>query len=170
MIFIFSRNNNQNCLFCSYILLLASPLFTLFLFVLYVVVWLLLSQISRPWQNPNGTDNCNKVWSRDFQSWSPDEQTCLFFLGLDFSVVMVLKWWTMLTVIPNHKNPKFMKGIKKQYVFGNFGSLADDWIIIFTHLSKWLPVTGERTSTFGQPCFLLSSFLFLNLHYSLFEF
>ena len=60
------------------------------------------------------------AWSGDFQNLSPDQQTCCLCLILEFSVSMALKWWTMLTAIPNHENPRFMKGIKRQYVFGNF--------------------------------------------------
>ena len=53
-----------------------------------------------------------------------------------------------------------------QYAFGNFGSPADDRIVIFTCPSNLLPVSGEWTSTFGQPwtlsriCITTSSTIF----------
>ena len=71
-------------------------------------------------------------------------------LVLDFSGIMTLKWQMTLSAIPNYKNPKFTKGIKRQYVFWNFGSLVDAWIVIFTRPSRFLPALGEQMNIFDQ--------------------
>ena len=64
---------------------------------------------------------------------------------------MALKWQMALTAVPNHKSPKFTKGIKRQYMFRNLGSLVDDCIVIFTCPSKFSPISGEQTILLASP-------------------
>ena len=85
-------------------------------------------------------------------------KTCPRCLVLDFSAIMALKWWTTLTGILNYKNhTNFQKGIKRQHVFGNFGSPGDDWILISTPPSKFLPPLGQVDEYFWSALLTVTS-------------
>ena len=74
-----------------------------------------------------------------------------------------------LTKPHSHQITEILPVGKWHHMLGNFISPVDDWITAFTHPSKFWPVSGEQTSTSGQPCPAVASGCLLQSTYPSFQ-